>query len=357
MGAVGLGYHPSQGQEGTSVAKMTALKDFQRLEASGIYVPEAGSQRRDVVAALGSATLTLVDHRNVALAHWSLAAIERLNPGKRPAIYAPGEDTPERLETSDETLIRAIEKVRSAVERDRPHPGRLRGRLMYAFVALMLGLAVFWLPNALVRYTAGILPDATRQALGEDLLGQIGRIVGNPCADPAGLAALSTLSGKLSSPSPVRVVPSGVSDAAHLPGGTILLGRSVVEDYETADVVAGYILAEIERADQTDPLIALLQHAGLRATLKMMTTGTLPGHALDGYAEALLSEKPEPVAAEALLPRFNDAGIPSTPYAYAVDITGEKTLPLIEAVQTLPAAATPLLTDAEWVSLQGICGG
>jgi hypothetical protein len=121
-------------------------------------------------------------------------------------------------------------------------------------------------------------------------------------------------------------------------------------------VVAGFILAETERARQTDPLIALLQHAGLAATLKLMTTGTLPRPALDGYAETLLSAEPSSVPAAALLSRFKDAGVAATPYAYAVDITGEKTLALIEAGAPEQDNA-PLLTDAEWVSLQGICGG
>lgn len=338
---------------------MTAVKDFQRLEAAGLYMSDAGAQRRDVVAALGSATLTIIDHRNQVLAHWSLAAVERLNPGHRPALYAPGEDTPERLETSDDTLIRAIEKVRSAVERDRPHPGRLRGRLVLGLSALAVCLMVFWLPGALVRYTAAILPEATRVALGNELMGEVSRIAGSACDTPAGSAALSTLSGKLSEPrtARVRVVPAGVTEAAHLPGGVVLLSRSVVEDYETPDVVAGYILAETERARQTDPLIDLLRHAGLGATLTLMTTGALPEGALDGYAEVLLSRTSGSVPADALLAKFKDAGISATPYAYAVDVTGEKTLALIEAAEAPGGTSAPLLTDSEWVSLQGICGG
>ena len=356
--ASGLAIIGRKKQGGFGATGMTAVKDFQRLEAAGLYLPEAGAQRRDVVIALGSATLTIIDHRNVALAHWSLAAVERINPGRSPAIYAPDPGAEERLETSEDTLIRAIEKVRSAVDRSRPHPGRLRSRLTMAFCVAVFALAVFWLPGALVRYTARILPEATRTAIGTDLLDQVGRISGNPCEDPAGAAALRTLAGKLAPPGSVQVevVPSGVTDAAHLPGGIVLLGRSVVEDYETPDVVAGYILAETERARQTDPLIALLRHSGLRATLTLMTTGALPTGALDGYAETLMSRKPDPVSARALLPQFEDAGISASPYAYAVDITGEKTLALIEASPLPESEAKILLTDAEWVSLQSVCG-
>lgn len=338
---------------------MTALKEFQRLEATGLYVPQPGAQRRDVVLALGEATLTIVDHRSEALSHWSLAAIERLNPGRRPAIYAPGQDAVERVETADETMIRAIEKVRNAVERDRPHPGHLRGRLLVLGFAALVALAILWLPGALVRYTASVVPAPTRAAIGTALLDELVRLSGPPCSDPPGAAALRTLSGHLlpePPPPTVRVLRSGVQGAAHLPGRIILLDRSVVEDHESPEAAAGFILAEAEAAARSDPLVALLEHVGLRATLTLMTTGNLPGGALEGYAETRLANPPPPLPPEAILPRFAAAGISSAPYAYAIDITGEATLALIEADTVGPDGGVPLLSDGQWIALQGICG-
>ena len=137
---------------------MTALTQYDRLEAPGLFTPGEGAQRVDVVLSVGNASLTITDHRDVALAHWSLAAVERLNPGKRPAIFAPGPDAPERLETSDHDMITAIEKVRTAVDRGRPHPGRLRNRLLIAGIAAGLAIAVFWLPDAITRTTVSMVP-------------------------------------------------------------------------------------------------------------------------------------------------------------------------------------------------------
>jgi hypothetical protein len=338
---------------------MTALTQYDRLEAPGLYTPGDGSQRRDVVLSIGSASLTLTDQRDVALAHWSLATIERLNPGRRPAIYAPGPDTPERVETGDDEIIRAIEKIRQAVTRARPKPGRVRMRLTLALVAVGLAVAILWLPGAVTRYAASILPAAARTALAESAVDRIIPYAGAPCDDPAGSAALRTLMGRLgaSAPKQVLVLPAGLRDAAHLPGGTVLLNRSVVEDHESPQVVAGYILAEVDRAARTSPMLALLDHAGLRATLTLMTTGTLPETALSGYGEALLTRDPAPLTPATLIARFDAAGIPAAPYAYAVDVTGETTLQLIEADPVPAANARPLLTDGEWVALQGICGG
>jgi hypothetical protein len=59
---------------------------------------------------------------------------------------------------------------------------------------------------------------------------------------------------------------------------------------------------------------------------------------------------------ELLLARFEAAAVRSTPYAFALDPTGETTLGLIEADPVPLAVAAPLMPDADWVSLQGICG-
>ena len=73
--------------------------------------PDPSAQRVDVVVSIGEATLTLTDHAERALAHWSLAALHRKNPSKRPALYAPSEadDEAEELELSDDDMILAID--------------------------------------------------------------------------------------------------------------------------------------------------------------------------------------------------------------------------------------------------------
>jgi hypothetical protein len=52
-----------------------------------------------------------------------------------PALFAPGDDATEELELTDAEMIAAIERVRRAVERARPAPGRLRTRVALAAAA------------------------------------------------------------------------------------------------------------------------------------------------------------------------------------------------------------------------------
>ncbi|MBV1868210.1 MAG: hypothetical protein KUG69_09940 [Marinosulfonomonas sp.] len=338
---------------------MTALKEFERLESSGIWHAAPDAQRRDVIVSVGDATLTISDHNETAITHWSLPAIQRVNPGKRPAVFRPGEDAAETLELDDDTLIRAIARVHSAIEKRRPHHGRLRLAIVGGLSLVAVFLALFWLPGAMIKYTASVVPETKRVAIGENLLTRIQRISGRPCNDPLGQTALNNLHSRLSMEprGKIVVLSSGVRTAAHLPGGIILLNRALVEDFEDPEVPAGFVLVELLRGARQDPLLDLLHAAGLSASFRLLTTGELRQTTLDNYAENLLiSDRPEMPNA-AILDRFSQAGIRTSPYAYAIDISGETTIGLIEADPVTPQSTRQVLDDSSWVSLQAICGG
>ncbi|WP_282181393.1 hypothetical protein [Aliiroseovarius marinus] len=337
---------------------MTALTKYDRLEATALWRPEEGAQRVDVLLSLGDATLTISDMRENVLNHWSLPAIQRVNPGERPAIFRPGDDATEELETEDDEMIRALEKVRKLIERRRPHPGRLRHWVTAGVLVSLLLLAVFWLPGALRSYTVSVVPEPTRAAIGQQILTRIGRITGQECRGREGRAVLTRLARNTTGNPNLRVVvlSSGVQSSKHLPGNITLLNRALIEDFEHPDVLAGFLLAEELRRDSTDPIIPLLNHAGLRGTVQLLTTGYLPEAAIDEYAEDLLTTPQSEVSTTALLERFKAQGISATPYAYALDLTGETTLDLIEADPVPEALANPLLSDDDWVRLQGVCG-
>ncbi|MFV2003154.1 MAG: hypothetical protein ACC619_09255 [Paracoccaceae bacterium] len=337
---------------------MTALKEFERLESPGIWRANPEAQRRDVIVALGDATLTISDAAGRALAHWSLPAVERINPAERPAMLRPGPDATETLELSDDTMIVAIKKVQNAIRRRRPHPGRLRLYLLGGGIVLGAALALFWLPGAMIAYTVSVVPDATRTSIGESLLANIRRVSGKPCDTSRGQRALQQLYGRMfpAGDGKIVVLTGGVRQAEHLPGHIIILNRALVEDYETPAVAAGFVLAEDLRAGQNDPLLRLLNDVGLVPSFRLLTSGNIPAKALASYAETLLSAPPVPLDDETLLARFRSAEIRSTPYAYAIDISGETTLGLIEADPMSDASQRAVLSDRDWASLQAICG-
>ena len=335
---------------------MTALKKYQRLEASGLWRATAGEQRREVVVSIGDATLVITDIKDQPLTHWSLAAVERENPGTRPAVFFPDGDPDETLElgSDEDEMIRAIEKLRGAISRTRPKPGRLRLLSVFTSILAVIVLAVFWLPGAMLRHTLMVVPDITRQEIGQDLLSRITRVAGPACRARAAQPAL----GRLAARTGVRqlvVLPAGVRDSLALPGDLIILNRSIIEDFEDPDVAAGFILTERVRAAQTDPLSDLLEKSGVRASFRLITTGTVSPQTLDRYAQTLLvAPRPAPEI-DAVLSMFETHELRTTPYAYARDITGETTLALIEADPMTGTSASPALSDRDWLVLQSIC--
>lgn len=341
---------------------MTALKEYDRIEATGLWRATPEAQRREVIVSIGEATLTITDHKETALAHWSIPAISRANPGKRPAVFHPDADPGETLELPEDEaqMIEAIEKLRSTIERSRPHPGRLRLYTGIAMLALAAAITLFWLPGAARDHALRVVPEVKRQEIGTALLARISRVAGQPCDAAEGTRVLRSLGARLPAPdgaAQLVVLRGGVSEAAHLPGGIILIGRALVEDYEEPDVVAAYIVAEHIAAQIRDPLRSLLDHAGFIATFRLLTTGSMTGETLDAYAEHLLTQPPRAIPDETLLAGLEAWSVRARPYAYARDITGEQTLALIEADPFARAAPEPLMSDNDWLRLQAICGG
>lgn len=307
---------------------------------------------------IGDATLAIYGPQNTALAHWSLAAVERRNPGGEPAVYAPGPDADELLELSDETMIAAIEKVRRVILRHTPRRGRLRYFLMAGALAAALLGAVFWLPGAMIHHTVKVVPLASRADIGAHLLDTIQRVAGRPCAAEAADDGLKRLARRLLPDRAVNLVvlSRGVSAAEHLPGGYILLNRALIEDFEGPEQVAGFILAEDQRARQVDPLERLLLSTGPLSAFRLLVTGEMDTATLETYAESLLLSPPSPINAATLLARFAAARVSATPYAYALDVSGESVLPLVEGDPIPKDREQEIMSDGEWVALQGICG-
>ncbi len=334
---------------------MTALTKYARLEATGLWRANAEAQRREVVVSIGEATLVISDLNDRALTHWSIAAIERKGSGS-PAVFYPDGDPNETLEfhAGEVEMIEAVDTLRRAVARARPHPGRLRWWGAGLSVAAVVALGVFWLPGALRDHAMRVLPDVKRAEIGGDLLRRIGRVGGAPCRAAGTETALRSLAAR-TGVTRIEILPGGVRDTLYLPGGTVVMNRALVEDFEDPAAAAGFILAARAKTEAEPSLQRLLEVAGLRGTATLLTTGRLPSDALDAYAELALSDISERPSTARLLPLFEATGIGSTSYAYAVDISGETTLELIEADPMSGQTIRPIMRDADWIRLQAIC--
>ncbi|MEL6450118.1 MAG: hypothetical protein AAFQ19_02580 [Pseudomonadota bacterium] len=337
---------------------MTALSKYDRLEATALWRADPEAQRREVIVSIGDATLVITDLNDRAITHWSLAAVERSAAAGSGAVFHPDGDPGETLELDADAdeMIRAIDTLRQAVARARPRPGRLRWLGAAVSVSAVAALAVFWLPGALVDHAMRVVPPVKEAEIGTALLARIERVSGPPCRTAEARGALAGLAGRTGA-ARIVILPGGVREALSLPGGTVLLNRSLVEDFEEPDVAAGYAVVEQVRSGLRPPLRKLLEHAGTRATATLLTTGTLPPRALDAFAEAELALPAPALAPEVILPAFAVARLRSTPYARARDISGEATLELIEADPFGGAQTAPILEDRDWLQLQAICEG
>ncbi len=339
---------------------MTALRKYQRLECGGLWRETPQDQRREVLVRFGDATLVLSDPKSgAAISHWSLPAIERINKGQEPAIFAPGSDAGESLELDDADMIAALGTVRQAVQAATAKPGRLRGILLAGTAVAVVLAAVVWLPGALVSHTASVVPPAQRADIGQRALDDLVRVTGATCNNQLGLQALAALSERVFGPvdTPILyVLPEGVEMPLHLPGDVIILPRRLIEQANGPEAAAGAALVERLRMKAQDPIVPLLEYAGLRATFELLTTASLPDTALTGYGEAMLRSAPVALPDATVLAAFEAAQIPATPYALAVDPEGKTTAALASDDPYKGLAPSPLIPDDSWVALQGICG-
>lgn len=91
--------------------KKQAYDGASQIYAAGKFRPVARdpeARLRGVVVGLREATLVLSDPKTeTALSQWSLPAVERLNPGKMPALYGVGDADSETLEIDDPDMALA----------------------------------------------------------------------------------------------------------------------------------------------------------------------------------------------------------------------------------------------------------
>ena len=327
---------------------MTALKGYARLESGGLWRETPEAQRRDVIVSFGKATLVIGDSAGRALAHWSLAAVERLNGSDVPAVYAPDIAAGETLEIDDPLMIEAIETVRRGVARRRPRPRILRNVISVALVGATAAAAFLWLPGALERQALDTLPAVKRSEIGATVLGLMQAEAGAVCRDAGARTVLATLHARLfgaGSVGQIVVMPLAGADVVALPGHILVVDAGLIAEVDDPAVVAGSLLAGELVAG--DPLEPILDAGGFAAVVRLLTTSDLPRDVLEDYALTRLDMPRTVLSAAELAPAFEQARVALAPFATRSGID----------LGPMPETETvPVLDDRDWVRLQVACG-
>jgi len=343
---------------------MTALKKYAKLEGQGLWAGSGPEQRRAVIVAFGDATLIIMDSKSeTVLSHWSLPAVERLNPGKRPALYSPDAENSETLELDDDLLIDALTTLRAALNPPMGLAQRLRRAAVWGGAIAGVALGVFVVPSALVTHTASVVPIAKRVELGDAMLTDLDQQGARVCAGGLGTNALAALQRRLFDGPGRLVVVEGLETPSprvqHMPGRMFVIDARLLARAESPDELAGAILVAASRADIDDPTQALLRYAGVFATFRLLTTGDLPARALHGHAMDLLRMPPPVPDSDAVLAYFARTGVSAQAFllsAVAMDPARDTLAPALRVAASLPQGAA-VLSDGQWVSLLSLCDG
>lgn len=333
---------------------MTALNEFSRLESPGLWRNAPGAQRRDVIVSFGEATLVLSDMAGRPLAHWSLPAVERINPGRFPAMFSPDPERSETLEIEEDLMVEALGKVQRAIARSGPRPGKLRLVVAALMVAALGLLGVYWLPAALVGQSMAAMRPVTAQEMDQRLLDEITLLVGPPCAAPPGIESLGLLRTRLGLQGAIHVLPGELPSPLQLPGGTVLLDRAMIELPDDPAIAAGYVLEAVSEGAEAMP--QALARLGVGGNLNLLATGHIRAANGKRLAREMIAQArnvPDPAR---LAATFDAAQVPLRPWALHDDITGTRHAAAL-AMAKEPETPPQTLPDAKWIALQNICGG
>jgi len=206
-----------------------------------------------------------------------------------------------------------------------------------------------WSLPAVVRQNAGVRPAVFTPDTGPDETLEID--------DDLMIDAIEQVRKTLGADAKGRVVvlPVLAQGAVAMTGQLIALDRRIIENADDPAVPAGYILAAHLMGQRSDPFANVLDAVGFRKTLGLLATGDLASENLADYARSLTEQDAAFPTDRILIDAFAAAQLPTTPFAFARDGTGARTAGLIAADAHAERDEPEILSDADWIRLQGIC--
>jgi beta-barrel assembly-enhancing protease len=254
-------------------------------------------------------------------------------------------------------------------------PGRLRRAL--AAIAVSVGaVAALWLALPfLTQGAVALIPTAAEERLGDREVEGL-RILGEPCRNAAGQAALDRLVERLTAKAELRfhakvaVASLEIVNAFAFPGGRIVVLRGLLDQAKSADELAGVLAHELTHTSKRHPLRHQMASAGIGVLSEMILGYSITGNLGAFMAELTYSRAEEAEADAGALVLLKQADISSAGFAdffERLNHGAEANLPAYLSNHPSPAdrltavragaveGSTPALSPADWSALKGIC--
>lgn len=349
---------------------MTALAQYDRLEAVGRYLSEAGEI--SVIITFGEASLVVMDAEEMPLTHWPLATLRRRDGNGAALILTPDEGSVERLLIDDPQMIEAIRAVCEELDAARPKPPpRWRRPLIGAVCGVVaVTIGAFVLPPILADRFVETIPQAAERAMGAGMADEYAAEFSSKklpvfCDGIAGLAALRQLEIRFQASGTTALTALKVIDApdlsvAALPGGWIIINAGALSTLENPEALSGLLAIEVAHAEAGGPLRLTLDGMGLFGLIRVirgvaddqeLTAAFIAGHS-EGY-----DADSRGAAVRNASQMLGDIGLPTLPMAKHLRAIGESGLAdaAASADRIGSGAFDPALSDQNWVALAGIC--
>jgi predicted Zn-dependent protease len=314
---------------------------------------------------------------------WPLAGLHRLSSPDDILRLSHGED-PARIDLRDQNTRRAIEGRIGARLTLAGNEKGAAGRIVFWSIAatISLVLSVIYLVPLLADRLAPLVPPALEIRLGDAVDPQVRRLFsGETCDAPAGMAALDTLTTRITAdldlhvPVSVAILKNRQVNAFALPGGRVYFLEGMLNRSRNPDEFAGVLAHEIGHVANRDGLRRLIQTSG-SAFLLGLLFGDVGGagaailggrllidssysrdqeRAADAFAaRIMIGLGRSPQALGALLLRVDQGNEPSALDFFSSHPMGEERMAAL-AAKDAPVTAPPLLDEAQWNALKAIC--
>jgi len=354
-------------------------------EGDGVYFDGKTSRRHAARLRLGAA-LEIREGKDI-LAAWPWDSIRRADGGQgvlRLSSRAAAELA--RLDVPDAGFAAELWARCPSIDGEGAVSSGNVGKIVFWSLAAALsiaGIAIYGVPAIAERLTA-LIPRSVEAKLGEAVATRIDLVFGKKaCGTPDGLAALATLSrelgqqGGLPDDVTVKVVKTDVPNAFAIPGDHVYILSALIDKANDPDELGGVLAHEFGHVAHRDGLREMISSGGTAFFFGLLL-GDVSGSGVLLLASRTLISARHSREAEAGADAFAAKTLlglgrsPAPLGVFLLRMTGEQSGGPIALLashpltqdrlaelkrQDAPATGAPLLDDAQWKALKGICGG